>query len=561
MQSGEGRTAAAAPGPPPIDRGAAWLGLLAVVLGNLRYLSGLGAILDPVLAMEPYYIHLAGRPLAEVLRLPPAWGPLYGLWLRPFVTALGDPLAVYAANLWALSLAVSALIYVHLLLLTRRAAVAAAAALLFLISDANVPLASKASGFALLVLLAGWTAALCYRPGARRASVLAAGALAAAYARPELHPAAGLLWLWALWRARQERRVGAFTWPLGVLALATALALALGMPSSGGDRLLDAFREHFAWNWAAWHGHWRFYQAVWDDEFGGAQTLGAALVANPGAVAHHLAGNALGTLRFLVDDAFRHYPLLASPGSPLGVAGESWLVAALVLVALAAAARRPAPRRALWTRAGDVLVAYVVVAACALAAAVAIYPRAHYLATPSVLLLLAGAQAAAVLVPSPAAASLGLRLLAVAAGVAIVPRPFVLPSAYTVAGSPFLAHLAATRPVTDTVALVRGLGLAPPVRVLAMTDGMGELLGPGFEEVKVWQKGRQPLADYLRDRHVDVIVALRLGRDSFVVDDPLWTVIQIQPEAAGFRRVAVPGHDDVGVFVRRDAARPGSGPP
>lgn len=554
----------AAAAPPPIDRGAAWLGLLAVVLGNLRYLSGLGAILDPMLAMEPYYIHMAGRPVAEILRQPPAWGPLYGLWLKPFVAALGDPLAVYAANLWALSLAVSALVYVHLLLLTRRAAVAGAAALLFLVSDANVPLASKVSGFALLVLLAGWTAALCCGPGARRASVLAAGALAAAYARPELSPAAGLLWLWALWRAWQQRRAGAtgaFTWPLGALALASALALALGMPASGGDRLLDAFREHFAWNWAAWHGHWRFYQAVWDDEFGGARTLGAALVANPGAVAHHLASNAFGALRFLVDDAFRHYPLLASPGSPLGVAGEAWLVAALVLAALAAAALRPAPRRALWGGAGDVLVAYAVVAASSLAAAVAVYPRAHYLAIPSVLLLLAGAQAAAVFVPSPALGSLGARVLAVAAGVAIVPRPFVLPSAYAVAGSPFLAQLSATRPVTDTVAFVRGLGLAPPVRVLAMTDGMGELLGPGFEEVKVWQKGRQPLADYLRDQHVAVIVALRLGRDSFVVDDPLWTVIQIQPEAAGFRRLAVPGHDGIGVFVRRDAPLPGDGAP
>jgi len=149
-----------------IDRGGAVLGLVTVLLANIRYLTGVRDVVDPGVSMDPYYIHMAAQPIGAILRGPPAWGPLYGLWLKPFVALLGDPLAVFAANLCALSLALSTAIYVHLLLLTRRPAVGVAVALLFLISDANVPLAGKVSGFALLVMLCGWS--VVSKPGCAR---------------------------------------------------------------------------------------------------------------------------------------------------------------------------------------------------------------------------------------------------------------------------------------------------------------------------------------------------------------------------------------------------------
>ena len=44
------------------------------------------------------------------------------MWLKPFAWVLNDPVAIYSANLYALSFGVSVIIYLHLVLLTRRAA-------------------------------------------------------------------------------------------------------------------------------------------------------------------------------------------------------------------------------------------------------------------------------------------------------------------------------------------------------------------------------------------------------------------------------------------------------
>ena len=491
--------------------------------------------------MEPFYIRMAGQPIDSILRQGPAWGPLYALWLKPFVALLGDPLAVYAANVYALSLALSAAIYTHLLLRTRRAGVAVVAALVFLISDANVPLAGKASQFALLVLLSGWSLATWAPAGARRTAVATATVVVAAYARPELYPAAVVLCLVALsqaWRERHSRGWSAIAWPGTAVMLMTALALGIGTPvlgpSPSGGRLLDAFREHFAWNWSAWHGG-QYFQAVWEQEFGDTDSVVAAVRVNPAAVAHHLSANLEGIAPALFRDSFRHAPLLVLPGGAFPAAGEGWPIGAAIVGALGAVAARSAWRRQMLARYGDALLWYAAVSALGLAAAIAIYPLQPYLVIPSVVALLASALAFTVLVPAPPVRGWPLRLVAAAVSVAVIPSPF--------------ASAAVSRPVTDTVAFVRGLHLPRPVHVLTLNDGTGDLMGPGYEEVKMWQKGHQPLEDYLRDRHVDVIVVMRVRQGEFVADDPYWELIKSNPGAAGFTRLAVPGHADVGVFV------------
>jgi hypothetical protein len=115
--------------------------------------------------------------------------------------------------------------------------------------------------------------------------------------------------------------------------------------------------------------------------------------------------------------------------------------------------------------------------------------------------------------------------------------------------------------MTDTIAFIRGLRLPPPVRVLTVTDGFGAMLGSGFTEVRLWQKGSQPLEDYMRGNDVGLIVNLDAGRESFAIDDPYWQRVQTSPESVGFTRLIVPGHEAIGVFVRHDlnAARAASG--
>jgi hypothetical protein len=94
--------------------------------------------------------------------------------------------------------------------------------------------------------------------------------------------------------------------------------------------------------------------------------------------------------------------------------------------------------------------------------------------------------------------------------------------------------------------------LPAPVHVLTLNDGIGEMLGAGFQEIKVWQRGPQALEAYIRDKHVDVIVTLEPGQESFLVDDPYWKVIQFTPEEAGFTPRAVPGNESVRVWVRSE---------
>jgi len=92
-----------------LDRGAVALGGVIVVAANLLYLTGLPLILDPAPDMDPLYIEMAQHPIAHILATDPSWGPLYALWFKPFVAILGDPVAAYTANIYALSIAVTGL--------------------------------------------------------------------------------------------------------------------------------------------------------------------------------------------------------------------------------------------------------------------------------------------------------------------------------------------------------------------------------------------------------------------------------------------------------------------
>lgn len=525
---------------------------------NGIYLAGLQHILDPMLAMDPLYIQLAQRPVAGILAEPAAWGPLYALWLKPLVAAFGDPLAVYAANLRALSLAVSSAVYLHVLLVTGRAAVAVGAAVFFLVSDFNVPLPSKVSSFALLVVLGGLTLSLLLPAGSRRLSVMAAGVLLSSYARPEMYPAALCLALAALWLALRERPEGgtrAWLWPAAVAALVVFLALSIGAPifgSSGGDRFFIAFREHFAWNWTRWHGRGRYFGAIWEEEFGAAQTVVQALLANPSAVGRHVADNLLGTIRFLLVSAFAHYPVLLPASSPFLAKAEAVLAACVTFGSLAFVSRQSHLRRRLLARWGDLLVVYLLLAVFPLAAAAVIFPVTHYLIIPAALLMIAGAVAASLIVPAGGRTTWRRCAVAAVICLAVTPRPFVLPSAYETRSAPFKGRISVKRPIAETIEVIRSWQLPQPVRVLTFTDGIGELLGSGFEEIKVWQKGAQPLEEYIRDHRIDVIVTREAGRESFMVDDPFWERVQTSPRSVGFARVAGGDDETVRIWVRAD---------
>src|SRR5262249_2712811 len=313
-------------------------------------------------------------------------------------------------------------------------------------------------------------------------------------------------------------------WPAAVLACLVMLALGAGTPllsaSQKSDRLLWAFREHFAWNWGRWHHEWRDIFSVWEQEFGGAQSTLQAFATNPQAVLHHLCDNLLGTMRFVAVTTFDHYPVLVPATSPLLVKAESALLSLVAFGSLIVVASRPHLRRQMQERYGHALFVYVLLPIGSLASATVVFPLAYYLVIPGALLVLTGTLAASLLIPARRQFSTGERAVAALVCLMVVPRPFVLPSAYVVPGSPFKAQLIVARTTTDTITFIRSLGLTAPVHVLTLTDGIGEMLGTGFHEVKIWEKGTQPLDAYMRDNNIDVIINLEGGRNSLIVSDP-----------------------------------------
>jgi hypothetical protein len=544
----------------PIDRGAALLGLLVVVLANVRYLAGLSELLDPAMSMEPFYIDLAQRPLSDILARDPAWGPLYALWLKPFRAVLADPLRIYAANVYALSLGLCVAVYFYILVLTRRAAVAGGTALFVLVSDFNVPLFSKIFAFTLIVTLAGLTLSELQSRRDRRMAIAAWGVLLASYARPELYPSSLCLWIVAIWFARRDLfalHPPTLGWVVGGSGLMLLVTWFFGTPlwstHHEGDRLFTAFREHFAWNWIRWNGQHSYYAAIWQREFGAANSILEACLSNPWAVARHVGGNFVGVLQALFGATFDHYPLFAPAAWPRLVRAEAWLVAAVILGSIVAVGAGRERRKQALGRYAHVLIIFAAIAAFPIGGATLIYPRTHYLLVPAVCVLLAGALAVSIVLPDFSVRTPLRRGLLVLVVLALVPAPFVLPTAYFVPGKSPVGSLAVTRNVTDTVEVIRSLDLAKPVHVLTFTDGIGELLGDGFHEVKVWRRGERSLQAYLEDEHVDVIVTMERGRESFLIDDPYWQTIQLDPAAAGFAPVETPGDGVARIWVRQPA--------
>jgi len=540
----------------PVDRGAVLLGLTVVVLANARYLAGLSRILDPAMSMEPFYIDMAQRAASDILVQDPSWGSLYALWLKPLRAWFGDPLHVYSANVHALSLGFTVAIYCYVLLLTRRVAVATGAAFFVLISDLNVPLSSKVCTFATVVVLVGLILAERARSTERRLAVAAGGVLIASFVRPELYVAGLCLWLVAIWVARHDLLDGRRSTLLWIAAGTTILALTawlIGTPiwshHHENDRLFHAFREHFGWNWVRWNGESLPYLAVWQREFGAADSLSEAWWSNPSAVARHLADNLVGVLRTIFIETFSHYPLVAPANWPRAASAENLLVATAAMGGIVAACVNQDTRaRALsqYYRLLPLAVASVV----SIGMGILIFPSRHYLLIPAVCVILVASLAAALLLPELPIRSWFGRASVALVCLAVTRTPFVLPADYFAPDTRLGARVRVTRDVTDTIMLIRSLGLPGPVHVLTFTDGLGELLGPGFREIKVWTRGNRSLKDFILEEQIDVIVTMEPGRFSFLLDDPHWDLIQQNPAAAGFASVPTPGGGPARVWVR-----------
>jgi hypothetical protein len=415
------------------------------------------------------------------------------------------------------------------------------------------------SSFALLVVVGGLAVAEAVPAGARRMSVAGLAVLVASYARPGAlsrctHPCCR----GAVAFVREAR--GATDVPRGGRSRYRSRSGPVRLdrlPATGRTTASIACsrrcQEHFAWNWNRWHDAHASALSIWRQEFGTADTPLAPCWRTPRRRPAHR-DNTVGTLRLIGGSTFDHFPLLPSRHGRARSPRRTFSSTAAAFGAVVATIARPEHRRALRDRYGTALFQYAVITAvCDGDGDRLSGPALRHDAVRA--RLLTAALATSLLVPTSPRFAAGTRVAIALVCLAAVPRPFVVPSTYAVAGRPFTGRITVLRRVADTVAFVRALRLPLPVRVLSTTDGIGALLGDGFDEVDVWGMGTQPLEAYMRAHDVGLVINLEGGRQSLAVDDPLWSRLQLHPEELGFIRVPVPGHETVGVFVRNDSRR------
>jgi hypothetical protein len=583
-------------GPAPLSRpsgkGQAILGAF-VVLAALAHTAGIGALLDlRVHSDETIYLrHGAGL---GALALPDAsWSPLYCVWYAVLSALEPDGPRLYTLSYVALVTATTGLVYLLLLGLRAHALAAAAGSLAYLLSNAAV--AHPHVGlFALLLILAG--ANVVVRARSEPAAYLAAGVTAALlpFARPEyvvslgLFVAAGALAL--VVRRRRGRSAGDLRWAaLFVAAVAVPFA-AFGNPATGNKQ------------WLSFCGSFLFAQpsyipapepfvfpyncvVVMPQVFGDADSLPEALVRNPGAVAGHVLANVRTWAALAAVLPFATpLPFLSARGQRAMALAELALVAAAL--AWAWRARRAGPAPPLMPRALVVFLA--VLWPSSTLAALLYYPRPHYLVAQAAFLIVAAAAyvgaarggAGSALRPGPALAfGLGLLVLTpnhvrgwlgagrplpgdAAGQEQVLARRFDAAFAWPRllgqywGGRPFVAPVAALeqyRPEAigedrATVALLRALGIAGPVTVVAVGD-YSTYLAPGHRYVPWMRRKSQGVAELLEAQGADVLVVDRVLRGDYAYAED-WDAFLRDPARHGFARLEVPGTRRV-VLVRR----------
>jgi hypothetical protein len=369
-----------------------------------------------------------------------------------------------------------------------------------------------------------------------------------AFVRPELAAGAGAaLVLHALTAARRRApwRTVARDLAPGILACAV-LAGAFGVPLAGGRSFL-AFSQHYAAN-VVYGGTgkanpWEEHAAITAAAYGGAATVGEALVANPRAFAWHVGRN-VAQLRSL-----RH--LLAPSVDAEGARVVRRLLWAAVAAGLVLAVWRTRRHPALREAGGIIGASLAVAAAGSLAAMLVIRPEPSY--ALQLLVPIATAAAWGLSVQREGAAARprrrALAALAAVAALALLPGP---------SGAPWwTGRKERPKPATDLVRLLQSLPVdnAAPLGVAGYW-GLGAFARWTHRHVSYVDC--MPFAACLRDGRVDVVVTDPSMREWYARHaDRDFDGFRERPGGWGFVEEPLPGSSTAGfeVFVRASRLR------
>lgn len=564
----------------PLQKPRRWADVLALlVVGALGAKASVGGLemTDYDLGDEAAVVVAASR-VAET-GLPNAeFSPLYTLLARAFIWA-GTPLGDVSYYMWAsLAVALPCCLFVlaRSLGAGRFAAVAVAG---FVPATALIDIWPYSPYLTACVVALG-TALAAQLPGPAGPAVLGLTLLTACYTRPEnlyaIYGLAGLMTLPAAVglcsSARRRSTVRALALFAGGAAL---LGWALGSPFHPGGRLIIAFGQHYTQNRAAAEG-WAGVGWVEDwtvrfrEDYGDAQSVGAAWRANPDAVLWHLWRNARRFPECLTACTAPHTELTAirlphvHPDAPLhrpktrNVA--RWAVAFVLALGLFGAARglrrwRDGEGSALPIGA----LALAVLVPPMLAASLVVFPRFHYMIP---FLVVAGAVAAAGfrhLAPN-AKPGIGATVALVVLLALVVPnRAYGWCAQQCLLGARGGEIAKLPTVARDTVRTVRALNLQGKVRFLDHTASRQFYCGYGEDCASVFAVPvGMPFEEYVRTHDVGVLI---LEPELVTVGPVLRNAPEVRALATGtdsalFRVFPVYGQPKVRVAVRRDLLPP-----
>jgi hypothetical protein len=233
---------------------------------------------------------------------PPSWAPVYSIWYAVVNSMSRTPIDTYYANIAAISTGLATSLYLFL----RRVGASPLSSLIvsvfFTLSASNIFLVPRVSSFALLILLAGSTLALCFRDSTiKMLSLFMAFTLLVVYARPEFVLSWVLLLVAVFIVIFRRYILGLRLFAGHELRYFVASMLIAGLAFKyfgspvDGSRSIFAFAQHFKLNYDQWNGivthGWGF--EAFKLAFGDSKSLTNAAATNPYLFAKHLYYNIL----------------------------------------------------------------------------------------------------------------------------------------------------------------------------------------------------------------------------------------------------------------------------
>lgn len=519
-----------------------------ILLTGWVFTFGVESFVDIVLYDESNYL-AAGRTAWR--GLPGAQGaPVYALWYAVLSLFRQDAIALFFVNLKAMTILPAAMTFCALRSQGVSRTVAWGAALWLLGLHANFATWPKVSHFVILVFLGGVCITAIVKSRAGKLAVAALAALVASYVRPEFYVSFllfGLMLVVLSVRSMRERRLLAPGRPVVVvLVVGLLLGMTRGVPLGGGSRMQMAFGQHYARNWVAWHqtrvNPWAEWESIVRRDFGNCASPGAAMLANPTAMARHLSTN----LRLLPNELwvlFRRHDGFPQAGPARRALMLTMILVLLTGLPLLGWARITGYLRQLRDNATQGRFAAVqigVVLLPILLSVIIMAPRQHYVIMLGVGLVLPVVAWLGRTDPRRRAPSSFAHLVVLAITPLLIFRPL------TEGGRP------RRQPTLDTIRLLRSLPVNGTVNLLEAEGGYGIYVGPHYRRVAEYEK-QIPFNAFLAERSINLIVlSKRLRAAHTLAADPEWIAFTNQIPQAGFPWRAYPGVAGMSLLIKRE---------